>query len=419
MGLGHSIFYITQFWSKLFSVNEKLTVPELYSIAGEVDEALQGGFRWLVFPPRLEAAFERETGAARHHALIVAGMVAIVIHDLFLFTDYTTIPDVFTAALILRLGIITPLAFMLMLLSRRGFTPVIRESVGAFVTLLISLGVVFLVTLSKSPYATENKTGLLLIIIFGNVVYRLRFWYAVVVSLATLAIYAFFFPMAVREPLFVQTGYDITLSACIVFTLFANYNLEQDQRRAYLLTLRDRIGHADLQAINRRLAVLSHKDSLTGIPNRLEFTEYMDQLSRGPQPAELAIIMIDIDHFKLYNDLNGHPAGDQCLHQIAAAMQEAIRQNSDLLARIGGEEFVAVLPGYDLRSARVVAERLCLTVEKLAIPHSNAAKSGVVTISAGIAVATIGAPKDIQSILAAADAALYRAKSAGRNRVEE
>jgi diguanylate cyclase (GGDEF)-like protein len=258
----------------------------------------------------------------------------------------------------------------------------------------------------------------MLVVLFANIVIRLRFWYAAAASLVILAMFALFFPAVHGNSILLQANNFIVLGACAVLTLFANYNLEQDQRSAYLLGLRDRIHHADLTANNLRLVQLSHLDPLTGIPNRRELTEYMDHLAQGSRLAKLAIVMLDIDHFKRYNDLYGHPAGDECLRRIAGALRDALRHSGDMVARYGGEEFVAVLPGNDLQGAELVAERMRLVVQKLAIPHAGWPEVGVVTLSAGIAAATSGGPGDIQAILAAADAALYRAKSAGRNRVE-
>jgi diguanylate cyclase (GGDEF)-like protein len=396
----------------------ELSEPELYSIAAEVDETLQRGFRWQYFPARLEAVFERETGAARSRYLILAGLVAIVTHDLFLFNDYTLLPDVFKTALILRLAITTPLAFLIMAAIVWGMTPALRESVEAGVTLFVSAGVVYLAAQSKSPYAVHYDKGLILVVIFCNIVVRLRFWYAVAVSLATLLIFALFFLGVQGNSPILQVDNLIVLASCMVFTLFANYNQERDERRGYLLGLRERIRRADLTANNLRLAELSHLDPLTGIPNRRELTEYLDHLAQGSHSAILAIVMLDIDHFKRYNDLYGHPAGDECLRRIAGALRDSLRQSGDMVARFGGEEFVVVLPGNDLQAAGLVAERLRLAVQKLAIPHAGSPALGLVTLSAGIAASTSGGPGDIQAILAAADAALYRAKSAGRNRVE-
>jgi diguanylate cyclase (GGDEF)-like protein len=399
-------------------LSSELSEPELFAIAREVDEALQHGYRWQYFTSRLEAIFERETAAARARYLILAGLVAIAIYNAFLFIDYRMMPDIFKTNFIVHFGIITPMAFLIIAALYRGLVPSLREGVEASITILTCASILYCAVLSKSPDAVYYSNAIMLVIIFGNIVIRLRFWYAVAASLSILVIFALFFPAVHGNSMLVQADNLIVLSSCIGLTLFANYNLEQDQRRAYLLGLRDRFHRADLTASNLRLVELSRIDPLTGIPNRRELDDYMDHLAQGSRLAKLAIVMLDIDHFKSYNDLYGHPAGDECLQRIAGALRDALRHSGDMVARFGGEEFVAVLPGNDLQGAELVAERMRLVVQKLAIPHAGWPEVGVVTLSAGIAAATSGGPGDIQAILAAADAALYRAKSGGRNRVE-
>jgi diguanylate cyclase (GGDEF)-like protein len=126
--------------------------------------------------------------------------------------------------------------------------------------------------------------------------------------------------------------------------------------------------------------------------------------------------MVDIDHFKLYNDHYGHTAGDHCLQQVAACLAAGIRA-TDLAARYGGEEFLIVMPDTDLNTATRIARRLRTTVAQLAEPHPLAAH-GIVTVSIGVTAATPTPHDDPTTFVELADAALYRAKDRGRNRVE-
>jgi diguanylate cyclase (GGDEF)-like protein len=124
--------------------------------------------------------------------------------------------------------------------------------------------------------------------------------------------------------------------------------------------------------------------------------------------------MVDVDHFKAYNDENGHIVGDRCLREVAAAAQRVLHRSADLFARYGGEEFAAVLPDTDRAGALLVAEQIRAAVEQCGFPHSGN-QHGVVTVSVGCATLMPENSAQITALLHAADGALYRAKSAGRN----
>ncbi|GHA79267.1 sensor domain-containing diguanylate cyclase [Cognatilysobacter bugurensis] len=172
---------------------------------------------------------------------------------------------------------------------------------------------------------------------------------------------------------------------------------------------------ARLQAANTELERLSQTDALTGALNVRGFHAWVENHTRdGALTVSAAVIMLDLDHFKAYNDAYGHPAGDRVLRRVAAAAQAALRDSADRLARTGGEEFAVVLPGADLGTARAVAERMREAVQALSIPHEVAA-TGRLTISLGIVAAEAGELLD--SVLQHADDALYRAKRGGRDRV--
>ena len=160
-------------------------------------------------------------------------------------------------------------------------------------------------------------------------------------------------------------------------------------------------------------------DGLTGIANRRRFDHHLDTELRRTRRAcaPLSLLMIDVDHFKGYNDRYGHQRGDSCLTRVALALSAAIERPADLLARYGGEEFAAILPDTDAGGARKVAERMRAAVSTLAIEHAGAASAGHVTISIGSVTRIPTAACAAADLLAAADRALYQAKHDGRNRV--
>ncbi|RYF33081.1 MAG: GGDEF domain-containing protein [Cytophagaceae bacterium] len=175
----------------------------------------------------------------------------------------------------------------------------------------------------------------------------------------------------------------------------------------------------ELTKANERLAQLASFDSLTGLANRRAFDEILErsfaEAWRSGQP--LSLVMIDVDRFKEYNDLHGHPEGDKCLQQVARAIQTAVRRPLDFVARYGGEEMVMVLPNTDAAGAFSIAEAARYAVEAMHIPHSvNPLRE--VTVSIGVAFWTFNsAIQTIEDLIRNADQALYQAKANGRNKV--
>lgn len=164
-----------------------------------------------------------------------------------------------------------------------------------------------------------------------------------------------------------------------------------------------------------RLAML---DGLTGLPNRrvLDQTLNREWVSSKRDRTALSLLLIDVDHFKAFNDLYGHLKGDECLRQVADTIQTVLRRPLDVLARYGGEEFVAVLPNTPAEGAEVIAELVRASIENCLIPHANSPYA-VVTVSIGCATCVPTEASSVTALLDAADAALYAAKSAGRNQV--
>jgi diguanylate cyclase (GGDEF)-like protein len=192
---------------------------------------------------------------------------------------------------------------------------------------------------------------------------------------------------------------------------------EMDRRKAReqeLLELTERLAE-----LNRHLEQLSMLDGLTGIANRRQFDQALagewQRVARHRGP--LVLILIDIDHFKRYNDKLGHLAGDDCLKQVATALGQGVKRPGDLVARYGGEEFAVILPETELAGAVRLAEVLRSSVEALALPHPASDVGKVVTVSLGVARAYPESETQPAGLIAAADQALYQAKQGGRNRV--
>jgi diguanylate cyclase (GGDEF)-like protein len=176
-----------------------------------------------------------------------------------------------------------------------------------------------------------------------------------------------------------------------------------------------------LKKKHQELERLSFLDGLTGISNRRYFDMIIDKewrrAVRDKLPIAIAIAMIDIDNFKLYNDTYGHPSGDDCLQKVAAALRKALFRPGDFIARYGGEEFIAVMPNTALEGVMEVAERMQQNINRLALPHKKSDVSEHVTVSIGIACMVPNQETETAQLIKRADTCLYCAKNQGRNRI--
>lgn len=177
-----------------------------------------------------------------------------------------------------------------------------------------------------------------------------------------------------------------------------------------------------LREHNAEIRRISGLDPLTKLANRYSFNEALEREWRHmPQQARpLALLFIDIDDFKPYNDTYGHPAGDECLKRIAEQIKNILEHPSDLACRYGGEEFVVILHNTNAENAKTVAETLRRNIETMALVHSGSQVAPVVTISVGVTAfdpVTQGTSLTRDTLIKTADRALYQAKHEGRNRV--
>jgi diguanylate cyclase (GGDEF)-like protein/PAS domain S-box-containing protein len=177
---------------------------------------------------------------------------------------------------------------------------------------------------------------------------------------------------------------------------------------------------AKLQAAHKALMRLASTDPLTGLANRRTFDESLEREWRRAQRERtpLALIMMDVDYFKRYNDTLGHPAGDEVMRRIALCLTQVIQRPSDMVARYGGEEFVALLPFTEAPGAEQLAQRIMEAMNAMALPHPASPGHSHVTLSIGVASIFPSLGYSPTSVVTAADRALYLAKNNGRNRIE-
>ncbi len=377
----------------------------------EVEIALQRPWWKLALPPALEVAFEAETGAARCRRLIIYGLVGLLLYDAYLLSDLRLVPDIFASTLLVRLGIVTPLYLAVILAMRFNPAPALRELLQAGLIVVVTASILWMTAASQSPTHVYRPVGVVLVVLFANVVQRIRFRYATAASLASLAIYAATVMGMSEIPQVGRMTAIVVLANVVLFTLMTNHALERDTRREFLFRLQDGLRRDELEK-------MAHRDPLTGLGNRRQLNHTLDRLwpeaeARG---ESIALLMLDIDEFKAFNDCYGHLAGDTCLQRISAVVSAELRSPQDVIARFGGEELVMVLGEKNLAEGIAIAERIRRAIEAAGIPH-QASRTGVVTASIGVTAGIPGPELAQHDFLAAADAALYAAKRAGRNQV--
>lgn len=381
------------------------------------DELRRGPWR-LRFADEVEARFEEDTQRQRSRSMVMAGLISAIIYCLFLINDHSFRPDTFATALALRVGVMLPFGMPILWWVYRGVSPAQRETLMASTVIVATVISCLILVESTVPYSYLDVFSFGLILLVGNIVYSLRFNYACVSSAICIFIILLFVlsydpmpPEAKRLAIF-------TIIAQTLFTLVANYRFEQSERTSYLHVLKEKLRAGYYLKDNQELSRMSVTDPLTNLANRRQFdtvfpVRWQEATDKG---LCLGLMVIDIDHFKAYNDYYGHPQGDECLRQVATAMQ-ANSRDADLVVRFGGEEFVVLIANASPEAAKPAAERIRCNVEALEIPNHSVSAQSVVTVSVGVAVLYPKVSLAPAELLSQADDALYEAKRQGRNRV--
>lgn len=384
----------------------------------DVEGALGRGPWRLRFAGHIEAQFEADTQRQRSGNMVAAGLIAAFIYNLFLINDFSFRPDAFTMAVALRAGVMLPVGLAILWQVHRGVSPPAREFLMAFTVVCATVISCVILASSTAFYSYLDVFSFGLILVVGNIVYSLRFRYALASSVLSILIASAFVVTYDPMPTDAKRLAIFTLLANAVFTLVANYRLERSERLAYLHVLREKLRAGHYLKDNEVLSQLSLTDPLTNLANRRQFdaelaTRWREAVEKD---AWIGLMVIDIDHFKAYNDHYGHPQGDDCLRQVARAMQLNSR-TADLVVRFGGEEFVVLMAEASPEAAELEAERIRRSVEALQIANVGLSPRAVVTVSVGVAVLPPAANMTAEDILCHADQALYQAKRWGRNRV--
>lgn len=384
-------------------------------LALRFDDIDEDHFNHVIMPFRL-----------RH--FIVSGVIALIGFWLFLFSDQRMIPDVFDMAVKIRVHWITPYCMILLFIGIFLRDLMLLLPVSLIETAVMLTGLATAATMgwlllhSTSPFAGMYAAGLMPIVIYGNLVQRFRFSYALFFSISVIliSVYCAYSRMGYVHP-YAQFDWPLVLLVLVIslHSLVMNYRYELEERRRFQWSVRAQTLRKKLAASQAQLDDMSRRDPLTGVPNRRHFDAYIYQAWDAAAEADhdVALLLIDVDHFKAFNDRYGHPAGDQCLRHVAQILQRAVPDAVGCVARWGGEEFIVGLPGMDAQQAMRMAQSLCEAVQVSGLRHEASTTASSVTISIGVAVARPAQSiRNVNALIAEADAALYRAKREGRNR---
>jgi diguanylate cyclase (GGDEF)-like protein len=366
--------------------------------------ALQRGFGRLRFEPALEREFWTSHNAASRERVRLAVFLALATTLSFALLDHWLLGQPWQLPEdLIRFGVQIPIIVLSLALTtesryERAYIPAIK--VGAP---LFGIGSVIMATSAPEPQVALLSTRLVLAAFFFYFMLGLSFHAALRANLIMLAAYPVAAWANALPPSIAM--YCLFVLACAnLFAGAGSYALEHANRVAFLE--------------RKLLAEVASHDGLTGLLNRSAFDAEMrriwDGAARTREPV--ALLMLDIDHFKAYNDRYGHPAGDHCLRQVAAACRQATRRPRDTVARYGGEELIAVLPGAERAHALATGHAIVDAVSALCLPHSASPTAAHVTVSVGVAVREPGEEMSAEALIRCADEALYAAKAQGRNR---
>jgi len=399
------------------------------------------GYRLLTMSPALEDAFARSRQALaiaeiRDHWRSVVLAVALIALALFA----TNLVDPRLEALVLLACAL--IAAVIGTVALGANLPVLNPHIDAVVSVAAATGLLgmhagVLVTTPGSNLQSVIEYGCIFVMIALFTLSGLGFRQALRVGVLTLLAVACLcalspaFPAwrqslgapAMFDPLFVvmepqwQRFAFYGPGALLIGTLLGISN-DMRERRVFLqerLLVHEK---HELDLLSRELTLISREDALTRLANRRHFDEVFARewsacLREG---MSMNLFFIDVDYFKRYNDHYGHQAGDECLARVAGALATQAKRGADFVARYGGEEFVAFFPRTNSAGLTAIAERMVEAVDELAIPHAASGVAAQVTISVGIAVVTPLPGMSSETLLQAADTALYRAKQAGRHR---
>ncbi|MFZ5723123.1 MAG: diguanylate cyclase domain-containing protein [Pseudomonadota bacterium] len=385
-----------------------------------LETLLAAGHRWLRFPRDLEGEFVVDYAQrflAYRRRVVLLTLFVVMAAGLF---DVMFVHQALDSALILRYGVVAPLAIAVFVYSRSRWFERYQQRVLAFFALMLAGLVLGLMMLGDDRVVLIYSPGVLLVAVFAGLLLALRFFMALVLLLLIGATYVALITHWRPQATEIVVAYTLFYVIGSLMALFAGYFVEYTARQQFLQGRLLALKQNELELANHQLHELVDQDGLTGIANRRYFDRQIDaewsRALRGGYP--LSLLLIDLDFFKKYNDTYGHQAGDDCLIVVGSVLRNHSQRSGDVAARYGGEEFAMILPATTREDAEEIGWRVVRDIAAFRIPHRASTVAEVVTTSVGVACVVPSPLLSVRDLVAAADAALYAAKANGRNRVE-
>jgi diguanylate cyclase (GGDEF)-like protein len=367
-------------------------------------DQLSRGFAKLKFGGLLEKEFRDFYVAQNLPRARLSGLIAIILVLVVTCVDFVLGTPAIGPLNALRLGVLCPLLAVIGVAVSLPAARRYYSEVAAVGVTLVGFVVTYISDIAALQGASYVLAGLVMVILYASLFLGLLFNTAIAIA-TLLVITHVVMGIVVGLPLNELCYMTAILGAAAVIGGISTYNLEHALRTNFLET--------------RLLNELAERDGLTGLYNRRIFDDFIRRVWRQSRREEvpIGIVFVDIDYFKIYNDLYGHQAGDDCLKKVAGSIAHCAKRPFDFAARYGGEEFVLVLYGPPDDFARSLPEQIRRDVLDLAIPHAGSTCALHVTVSVGVALARATSSRSLAGAIQAADEALYQAKREGRNRV--
>jgi len=360
-------------------------------------------------------AFKRDYLSSNYGFAQKAAIFALFLWVLFGFLDSYFQPAASNALVNLRF------TFFLVMLSLIGLTYVraLRmywHWIMCAYVIAAGTGTVLMIAELSDVSRYIYTQGLLVVIFYGYVVSRLQLLPAALSGLVISAAYAFMEITAGVIPgahIYANVFFQVVTNVFGIFILSYSGVLQLNEYQLKLMSVQKARSLTDL---NRILESLATTDGLTGLANRRQFDEYLQDMMTI-ENSHISLLLLDVDHFKAYNDFYGHLQGDECLKKIAHCIENNMPDGNHLAARYGGEEFAVLLRDYDLSKALQVAQKLRKAIDDEALVHANSSIGKTVSVSIGVGSIQAGVYNGKEKLISEADEQLYAAKNNGRNQI--